>query len=135
MSIELVLDEQLGFTDALAACRICDRRYVLEMLDWLPEEPRRRLYRVSAMGEAQARSWLRDLQRGSCDLNRAGAERDHMLASADRLRYALAVDLAGPVVMAVVPLSGREPVAGWRELPCDGGWFAALGVGQPAGDA
>lgn len=118
---ELVLDEHLGITDALMRCRDCGRFYLLEMLDW---RDRHRVMRVAPMDGAAAQRLIRDLTRGSCDVNRAGAEVQHVRTATPFSRVLLLVDMAGPVIEAArpAPEGRRIPGAGWRELPCDGSW-------------
>lgn len=118
---ELVLDDHLGFTDALLSCRHCGRVYLLEMLDW---RHRQRVMRVSVIDPDQAAQLIRDLTRGSCDVARAGAELHHARNRAAFLPWLLLVDTRGPRLagLAQLPPDTRLPGASWRELPCDGHW-------------
>jgi len=120
--IELVIDEQFGFTDALVACRTCGRRYLLEMLDW---RERLRVMRVAVVDHAQTAGLLRTLDRGSCDVRRGGAELQHLQSSAERSGWLLLIDARALRItgIAPAPATPRPPVAGWRELPCDGRWL------------
>lgn len=122
---ELVLDEHLGITDALMRCRDCGRFYLLEMLDWRDQH---RVMRTAAMDAAHAERLIRDLTRGSCDVNRAGAELQHARSVTPIGRTLLLVNLGGPVIdaVAVVPEERPIPGASWRELPCDGAWIDYL---------
>lgn len=118
---ELVLDEHLGVTDALMLCRDCGRAYLLEMLDWRGSE---RVMRLAPQDAERARRLVRDLTRGSCDVNRAGAQVQHMRTATPFSRRLLLVDTKGPVIdaIATVPPDLKIPGASWRELPCDGSW-------------
>ena len=118
----LVLDDQLGPTDWLVRCRTCATAYLLEMLDW---QGPRRLYRLRAPDPDAVAALVRDLDRGSCDLNRAGAQAQHFSLSSERLASLVLLDLqAGTVVeLLEVPDDLSIPGAGWRELPCDGSWI------------
>jgi hypothetical protein len=122
---ELVLDEHLGITDALMSCRDCGRFYLLEMLDW--RDPVRVL-RAAPMDAARAERLIRDLTRGSCDVNRAGAEVQHARSVTPFSRTLLLVDVRGPLIAAVADVPEDRPVPGasWRELPCDGTWVDYL---------
>ena len=121
----LVLDDHLGPTDWLVRCSSCAATYLLEMLDW--DEPRR-LYRLRAPAGASVAGLLRDLERGSCDLNRATAEAAHFTLSSQSLPALALLDLSAGTVVATVDVPGgtRIPGAGWRELPCDGSWIERL---------
>jgi len=121
LAIRLVLDDHLGPTDYLASCTGCGRTYLLEMLDW--RDPLR-LLRLAVLPADHAAGLIRDLERGSCDLGRAGAEIEHARSIAAVLPWLLLVDVRGPQIEAVVPAppDRRVPGAGWRELPCDGSW-------------
>jgi len=119
--IELVIDEQMGFTDALVACRTCGNRYLLEMLDW---RDRLRVMRVSAVESGRAAALLRNLDRGSCDLRRAGAELQQLQMSTSFSQWLLLVDARDVCITSIVPIPAtpRLPAASWRDLPCDGSW-------------
>jgi len=120
--IELVIDEQFGFTDVLVACRTCGRGYLLEMLDW---RDRLRVMRVAPVEDTQAQGLLRTLDRGSCDIRRAGAELQHLRASTRHSDWLLLIDARELRVtgIASAPATPRLPGASWRELPCDGRWL------------
>jgi hypothetical protein len=124
--VDLTIDEHLGFTDALTHCRACGRTYLLEMLDWRGST---RLFRVRSPSAAHAAQLTRDLDRGSCDIQRAQAEVSHLLTSNPFLDTLLALDLSVPVVRELIAVNPQTlPGASWRDLPCDGSWFAQLRV-------
>jgi hypothetical protein len=106
--VELVIDEQMGFTDALVTCRTCGAPYLLEMLDW---RGRQRLMRVSTVESSRVTPLLHNLGRGSCDLRRAAAEVRQLQAGAD-----------------LQPLA----VAAGRDRDADRGDRAGADVGTPA---
>lgn len=119
--VRLVLDEHLGFTDALVACRHCGTTYLLEMLDWLDHD---RVMRISAPAADRTEGVIHDIGRGSCDLGRAGQEVHHLRTSTPLCPVLLRVDWRGPSIAAVaeVRAGDRLPGASWRDLPCDGRW-------------
>lgn len=120
--VELVIDEQVGFTDALVACRTCGTAYLLELLDW---RGRQRLMRISTVDSARVAGLLHNLGRGSCDLKRAGAEVQQLQTSATFAPWLLLMDSIAMRIESILPVPAdrRLPTASWRELPCDGGWF------------
>ena len=122
--VELVIDEQVGFTDALVACRTCGAAYLLEMLDW---RGRQRLMRICTVDSARVAGLLQNLGRGSCDLKRAGAEVQQLQTSATFAPWLLLIDATAMRIESVlhVPEGRRLPAASWRELPCDGSWLPA----------
>ncbi len=71
---------------------------------------------------------MRDLDRGSCDLNRATAQAQHFSLSSAALPLVALLDTKASVLVAIADLPEDRPVpsASWRELPCDGSWIAAL---------
>ncbi len=119
--VRLVLDDHLGFTDALVACRHCGANYLLEMLDCLDND---RVMRISVPPRDHAEGVIRDVGRGSCDLSRAGQEIHHLRTGTPLCPVLLLVNWSGPSITAVVatPDQERLPAASWRDLPCDGGW-------------
>ena len=122
----LVLDDHLGPTDWLVRCASCDAAYLLEMLDW---EGSRRLYRLRIPAQAAVAGLLRDLERGSCDINRARSQAHHFSLSSTRLDLLVLLDLRTGELIALLdaPADLEIPGAGWRELPCDGSWIQRLG--------
>jgi hypothetical protein len=125
--IELVIDEQVGFTDALVSCRTCGSAYLLEMLDWRGHQ---RLMRVSTVDSGRVQRLLHDIGRGSCDPKRAGAEVQHLQGSAAFVPWLLVIDARAVKVDAIAPLpEGKAlPTAHWRKLNCDGAWLDLLGA-------
>lgn len=122
---ELVLDEHPGITDVLARCRECGRAYLLELLDWRADL---RALRVSTLEREHAERLIRDLTRGSCDVQRADAEVAHARSLAPFSRQLLLIDSAAPAIVAVitVPADVKIPGGSWREMPCDGQWIDYL---------
>jgi len=120
---ELVIDDHLGPTESLVGCRTCGRGYLLEMLDWRGDL---RLFRVRAPAPAAVALLTRDLNRGSCDLNRAREEVRHVSLSSDRVPVLILYDTRSAAVVSRIPLDSPSdvPWAGWRELACDGTWIA-----------
>jgi len=121
--IALVIDEQVGFTDALVTCRTCGDAYLLEMLDW---QDRLRVMRTSTVERARVAGLLRDLARGSCDIRRAGAELQHVQTSSSFTPWLLVIDAVAVRIVAIVPVPATThlPAVSWRALPCDGSWLA-----------
>jgi hypothetical protein len=119
--VELVMDDQLGLTDAVVRCRHCQRVYLLEMLDWAQDH---RVFRISALVDDHAQRLIRDLSRGSCDLQRAGAQVQHLKTASSFAPRLLLIDPSEPRICSLAPLPADRalPSASWRELPCDGSW-------------
>jgi len=120
--IELVIDEQIGFTDALVSCRTCGSAYLLEMLDWKAHE---RLMRVSTVDSGRVRRLLHDIGRGSCDPKRARAEVQHLQTSSTYSPWLLLIDSRDVRITGLVPVPPDTPLPtpSWRQLPCDGSWL------------
>ena len=121
----LVLDDHMGPTDWLVRCRDCGTTYLLEMLDWLGP---RRLYRLRRPAAAAVAGLIRDLERGSCDLNRASAEAQHFSLSSRKLNTLMLLDLSVGAILSLIDVEEGTPVPGasWRDLPCDGCWIRRL---------
>ena len=121
----LVLDDHLGPTDWLVRCKRCGVPYLLEMLDWADAL---RLYRLRLPDKAAANGLMRDLERGSCDLNRASAQAQHFSLSSTTLPLLVLLDMKAGSLLSVsnTPSGETLPAASWRELPCDGRWIAPL---------
>ncbi len=117
---QLTIDEHLGPTDAVMVCTHCGQRCLLQTIDWAGRE---RAMRVALVDPAEADGVARDLNRGSCDVNRAGAELDYLRSRARAVDVLLCVDAGGPAITARAPVAAAElPPGGWRRLACDGRW-------------
>ncbi|MFP6815998.1 MAG: hypothetical protein VB949_10080 [Pseudomonadales bacterium] len=132
--VDLVLDDHLGFTDAVVSCRHCRQAYLLEMLDWANHD---RLFRICVLNGDHAQRLIRDLTRGSCDLQRAGAEVQQMKTANSFSAWLVLVDTVGPRISAVARLPAERDLPGtsWRELPCDGSWVNYARKFQSRGSA
>lgn len=121
--IDCVFDDSLGFTDCLAHCRECGTTYLLEMLD---RQGPLRLFRASCPDPDHSARLLRDIERGSCDLSRMGAESELFRLINAHITDLLLLDTAIPRVIATVPAQMDLPRRSWRELPCDGAWISRV---------
>ncbi len=118
----LVLDDHLGPTESLIRCTTCGTVYLLEMLDWLADL---RLFRVRLPEPEAAAGLLRDLQRGSCDLKRAGEEARHFSLTSERLAVLMLLNTGQAELVRLIggAAAMSAPGGSWRELPCDGTWI------------
>lgn len=121
----LVLDDHLGPTESLIRCRNCRATYLLEMLDWQADL---RLFRIRVPEPAAAAGLLRDLERGSCDLRRAGEQARHFSLTSERLPVLILLNTRSAELITTI--SGPEvltaPGGSWRELSCDGTWIRSF---------
>jgi hypothetical protein len=129
---------QDGPIDAVVRCARCGAHALLRMLDWAPPRFDRRVYSLAALRAEDSALYLRNLERGSCQVGRASAELDALVAAAgpsERL-VALDVDRERVVASAALPAGARgEPEAFPARLPSgpDERWFAALGLEKDPG--
>jgi len=116
-AIEMVLDGQSGFTDAIVRCRTCGQAYLIEMLDWSGKRFERRTFRVSLLDDAVVARYAHNRERASCDLKRAAAEWYAVQTQArlTNLQIALDVDDATLLDASALPLDTDIPMAHWRE--------------------
>lgn len=124
---------QDGPIDAIVRCRSCGALALLRLLDWAPPAFSLRVYALAALRREDAALYLRDLARGSCQVSRASAELDALIAAAGRNERIFALDLARERVVAAAPLArgvASEPGEFPARLPrsADAHWFAALGL-------
>ena len=115
--VEMVLDEQVGMTDAIIRCRVCHQAYLIEMLAWSGPHQVQRTYRTSLLDDDVIERYQRDRSRGSCDVNRAGAEWQAVQNESRLTDLELTLDTRTATV-----LSGRRlgpaadiPMAHWRQ--------------------
>jgi len=126
---------QSGAIDAVVRCHACGGHALLRMLDWAPPAFTARVYSLAALREADVALFLRNLARGSCQVSRASAELDALVASAGVCERLVALDVASERVLASAPLPrgvSGEPAEFPTRLPraSDDRWFAALGLAK-----
>ncbi len=124
---------QDGPIDAIARCRACGAHALLRLLDWAPPAFSLRVYTLAALRAEDGELFLRNLARGSCQVSRASAELNALVAAAGANERLVALDLAHERVAASAaprPGESSEPAAFPERLPRDGDtrWFAALGL-------
>ena len=125
-----------GPVTAVARCDRCDGCGLLELLDWSRSQ-RVRIFALAAIEPAAVALFLRNRERGSCDLSRADREVEALFASAGAVERVIAVDVERNAVLATAPPPAGLflPAAPWRErlLPeADASWFARLGIDKAA---
>jgi hypothetical protein len=112
-----ILDEVGGVADAIVRCSVCEQAYLVELLDWSGPAKLTRRYRVSLVDEALLARFLKNLDRGSCDIKRAPAEKQSF-ESQTRLS-ALTLTLRGDDLSVIgserVPPDADIPTTSWRE--------------------
>jgi hypothetical protein len=131
---------QDGAIDAVVRCARCGAHALLRLLDWAPPHYALRVYSLAALRAEDSALFLRNLERGSCQVARAGAELDALVAAAGPSERLIALDLARDRVAASAPLpeaARGEPDAFPARLPRedDARWFAALGLEKRAAGA
>jgi hypothetical protein len=123
LAIEHTFSVLVVFADAIARCRRCDQTYLLELLDVRGPE---RLYRLSTSSGEATEELIRDLNRGSCDLQRAQAQFDEFSRQSIATGKLLWTDSKANRIKALITVDAPLPAASWQTLPCDGTWFQTL---------
>ena len=116
-TIEMVLDGQSGFTDAIVRCRACRQAYLIEMLDWSPPRYERRTFRVSLLNDDVVARYAHNRERASCDLKRAAAEWYAVQTEARLTNASIELDVDDAMLLSVrvIPQDTDIPMAHWRE--------------------
>lgn len=116
-AVEMVVDGQSGFTDAVVRCRQCGQAYLLEMLDWAGAQLERRRFRTSLLDDAVVAKYAHNRSRTSCDLTRASAEWYAVQTQARLTDLELTLDVGAATLIAArcVPAGTDIPMAHWRE--------------------
>ena len=120
------------FADAVASCRTCGQTYLLELLDVRGSE---RLYRLSISSPELTAQLMTDLNRGSCDLQRAQAQFEEFSRQSEPTGKLLWIDSQSSTIREVIATAQDLPAQGWQSLPCDGGWFERLGLNRSNPDS
>jgi hypothetical protein len=129
----LLFDE--GPVEGIARCDRCEAPSWIELIDCSPD----RALRVFALAGLRAEDvavYLRNAQKGSCDLTRRGAEAEALVASAGPFERLVAwhVSSARPVAAAGLPVPAGLPAGAWRErlhaTARDATWFEHLGLAK-----
>ncbi len=128
---------QDGPIDAIARCRECGAHALVSLVDWAPPRFALRVYSVAGVADRDVALYMRNAERGSCDVSRAAAELEALWACAGPPARLIAVDVRRDAIVASCE-APPEPFAaqrGWPERlpsPTDSRWFAALGLSKIA---
>ena len=116
-AVEMVLDGQSGFTDAIVRCRTCGQAYLIEMLDWAAPRYVRRTFRVSLLDDGVVVRYAHNRERASCDLKRAAAEWYAVQTQARLTNVSIVLDVDDATLIGahVLPRDTDVPMAHWRE--------------------
>jgi hypothetical protein len=130
-------DEMLLFDDgpveAIARCDCCDAPGWIELID-CSRDRTLRVFALAGLRPGDVAVYLRNAQKGSCDLARRGAEAEALAASAGPFERLVAwhVPDARPLAAAVLPERAVLPPGAWRDrllaTARDATWFARLGL-------
>jgi hypothetical protein len=93
--VDLVLDERNGPTEMLVHCAGCDAAYLLTGIAERGPRLTLRTFEVASVPRSVAAAFRRDIARGSCDVSRAGAEREAVVAQAVPLGEQIDLDIEG----------------------------------------
>lgn len=127
-----ILEACDGPVVAIVRCRACAACGWIEMLDWSLDRSVR-VYAVAGIDAADVAVYFRNRRSGSCDIDRAGRERDALGACAGPFVSLVAYLPSSRRVLAAAPYppSRRQPHGhGAERLPAstDATWFDVLGV-------
>jgi hypothetical protein len=117
LSIAYVMDDAGGMTDAAMRCSECGQPYLVELLDWSGPARTHRRYRVSTLAPALLDKFLHNLARGSCDLKRAGNERQSLEQRARLSRLVVTLHSNDLKLLEKEWLAPEAdvPMSSWRE--------------------
>lgn len=112
-----VLDEVGGVADAIVRCRTCEQAYLIELIDWSGPSKQIRRFRVSLVDEALLARFLKNLDRGSCDIKRAPAEKQSFESQTRLAPVTVTLRAEDLSVVAVerVAAEADVPMGSWRE--------------------
>jgi hypothetical protein len=112
-----ILDEVGGVADAIVRCRTCEQAYLIELLDWSGPSKTIRQFRVSLVDEALLARFLKNLDRGSCDIKRAPAEKQSFESQTRLAPVTVTLRAEDLAVVAVegVAFTADVPMGSWRE--------------------
>lgn len=129
---------QDGVIDAIVQCPDCQSYALMRLVDWAPPEYALRIYALSALQRDDCALYLRNVARGSCQVSRASAELEALVAAAGPVQELFAVDTRREKVISSgrpTPELAREPGPFPEQLPAanDARWFEHLGLDKLAG--
>jgi len=117
LTIVRVLDEVGGVADAIVRCATCKQAYLIELLDWSGPAKLTRTYRVSVVDESLLARFLKNLDRGSCDIKRAPAEKQSFESQTrlSNLSLTLRGDDLSVIAHELLPANTDISLSSWRE--------------------
>lgn len=114
-TIEFVLDAYLGVADAVIRCNRCQRRYLINLIDWELPTLRERTFAVRGVDDKVFARFAHDVSRDYCDLTRKQAEADALIAASPLLDARIRLDVHDEVVRSVDARDPKTPTTPWRD--------------------
>lgn len=121
LEVVLPLDDYLGITEAEVRCSICNRSFLIELLDISGTQ---RAFRLTAIEQIIADQLVRDLTRGSCDAQRAATQVQAVKTLYAPSTFWLVTQHGAFSDLQLNQADTALPTCSWRELPLDGKWLA-----------
>jgi len=117
LTLVRMLDEVGGIADAIVRCNVCQQAYLIELLDWGGAAKQTRRFRVSLVDEALLARFLKNLDRGSCDIRRAPAEKQSFESQTRLSPLTLTLHAPDLAIVGTARVAPDEdiPMSSWRE--------------------
>jgi hypothetical protein len=112
-----VLDSHVHITDGFVQCQLCKACYLIELVDMTSTTC---VFRVSRVAETAVANTIASLQKGSCDIRRAGDEVFNLTTMAIELDILLIMQNGQFQNTMARPNHFQPEQRSWRQLPCDG---------------
>ena len=120
---ELVLDTHLDLADGFVRCDACNRHYLLELVDL---DATTRLYSVSLSDAAAVAATVHNINKGSCDPERARAEVLNLTTRSRPIEPLLVKQHGRYLGLVPVAEEVEVPATPWRERGRTGDLIEAL---------
>lgn len=116
--VAMLLDQQLGLTDALVRCGSCNQMYLMELVAWPEQDPNVRTFRCAMVDDASWARFHHDSQRAYCDLERMQAELHALITGARLTPWLLEADVTAQT-MLTWRRAEEIPTRSWRDAAFD----------------
>lgn len=132
LEVLFVTDTYLSIAQAFTRCTACLQHYQIELVDLTTSI---RAFRISTLPSQVVAATVQSLQKGSCDVDRAGAELSFVSQSAEllpgvMLRQEHSEDAGDNKTVrwlyTELAPGMQVPRADWRSLACDGSFIKSL---------
>ncbi len=115
LPVTYTIDDWLGPTLFMTTCSHCGQPAVLRLIAWKDKNLTTRLFGVTEIEPAVARTYLENVNRDYCDLTRKSAETDTLMTAGEE-SILVVVSVPAMIISAAYRAHQKPPLTPWQDI-------------------